>query len=154
MNTNQTDRVSFSYGFKKPGEEQYSSVNLAMSYSTDVLAGETAEEAMKRCQKFVLERLELETGPAPELVTFDPNNPEHRREADAHFDALRLTASRRRWLGENFLPGTPLSKVGAAIKDEVERYNREQTEKRRIDPFRVRSRATNGRSNWNGQRHS
>lgn len=165
MATNQTpDRVSFSYGNKVPGSERFSSIDLHLSYSTDILAGETAAEAMARARRFVLnqfnERLaqpqtalsEPSRGSAvsaarPSSATFNPDSPQHQALADEVFDQYRMTPRRRRYIADNILKGLPLDQVGPTI-------HAEQTNMKKSGSlasiFRVR-RQDGQRSNWDGR---
>lgn len=49
----QPDRISYSYGLKLPGAEEFSSINVNLSISSDVRQGETADQAMARARDFV-----------------------------------------------------------------------------------------------------
>ncbi len=136
MTTNNTpDRVSFSYGNKVPGAERFSSIDLHLSYSTDILAGETAAEAMARARRFVLEQFNerlaqpkpalsepsrgaIVSGSRPSSAKFDPDNIEHQAQADEVFDIYRMTPRRRRYIAENFLAGKPLDQVAPIIHGE------------------------------------
>lgn len=51
--TTQRDRISYSYGLKVPGPEEYSSVHVSVSYASDVADGESAEEALQRARDVV-----------------------------------------------------------------------------------------------------
>lgn len=151
LTLNQPDRVSFSYGTKVPGEERYSSVDLHMSYSTDIMDGETADEAMARARRFVLDQLNEKAArsqqprdaAAPAArpsspMLFDPENPMHRDMAAAHFEIHRVTTEKRRkFIAFNFLAGKPLDQVGPLIRAEVEAFKKSSASifpiKRRTD---------------------
>jgi hypothetical protein len=67
------DRISYTYGFKIPGSEDYSSVNASISYTSDVQADETPEVAIKRIKKFV------KTQCAKELARAEENKGQKRK---------------------------------------------------------------------------
>lgn len=50
------DRLNVSFGMKLPGPIEYSSVTFNVSYTSDVKAGETLEEAWDRVKQVVDER--------------------------------------------------------------------------------------------------
>jgi hypothetical protein len=147
MNQQTPDRVSFSYGQKVPGEERFSSVDLHLSDSTDIRAGETAEQAMARAKRFVLEQFNARGAPRVEPVeVFDPENEEHRRIADHSFDRHRTPLKSRRYVAERILAGQPLDQVGPLI-------DADQTLMKKTGgvrpPFRV-VRNDGTKSDWDG----
>lgn len=124
------DRVSYSYGFKVPGPEQYSSVNVSVSLSTDVKAGETPDQAMERAKTFVHMHADNEMTsstpvrqPQVKSELFDPSNPVHRRIAEATFDALGIrTAQARNYKMNNLLKGEPVANIANVVRRDEEDF--------------------------------
>lgn len=52
------DRISYSYGVKLPGAEDYSSITVNASLSTDVQEDESADDALQRARLFVQTQIE------------------------------------------------------------------------------------------------
>lgn len=48
------DRVNYTFGMKIPGKVEYSSLNFSASLSSDVLPGESVEDAFDRVRKLVM----------------------------------------------------------------------------------------------------
>ena len=160
MSTNQNDRVSYSYGFKVPGAEQYSSVNVNVSYSTDVRDGETPEKAMERARAFVHAEAGRETPPAAEPPrtpppgpsqrvedeAFDPNNQTHFRIAHQVFDHLDIRSDKARsYKLHVLLPGKRVGDLRRIVEDDEADYRQEGARQ----PFRV-AKGDGRKSNWDG----
>lgn len=129
------DRVSYSYGFKVPGPEQYSSVNVSVSLSTDVKAGESPDQAMERAKAFVHTHADNEMAPSTQAPVkselFDPANPVHRRIAEATFDALDIrSASSRTYKMNNLLKGEPVANIAAIVRKDEEDYRAQNSGRR------------------------
>lgn len=161
--TNQPDRVSYSFGEKRPGDVQYSMVDVHFSYSTDILAGETAEQAMARARRFVHEQCEKKRTqaegdartrpPQPERgqggrpaqagrPVFDPNNPFHRSRVNELFDQHDLRSpARRKALAEQRLAGKPLDEVPKIVAEQAPAYKR---------PVIGVDKGNGTKSNWDG----
>jgi hypothetical protein len=54
------DRVTYSFGMTLPGAQPYSSLRFDVSYDSDVVKGEKAEDAFERVKAFVMERADSE----------------------------------------------------------------------------------------------
>ena len=54
------DRISFTHGFKVPGPVGYSSINMDISYTSDVKSDETPKTALRRVKRFVKANLKRE----------------------------------------------------------------------------------------------
>ena len=165
MSNNQQDRVSYSYGFKVPGAEQYSSVNVNVSYSSDVRDDETPEKAMERVRAFIHAEVSREapiSEPAPiqtpvasrvtqpprriEDEAFDPNNQDHFRIAQNVFDYLNITSEKARaYKIHNLLPGCRVGDLRRIVENDEEEFRNEA----RRQPFRV-VRKDGKKSNWDG----
>ncbi len=52
------DRVNYSFGMKIPGKAEFSSTNFSASLSSDVLPGESVEDAFDRVRKIVMAEVE------------------------------------------------------------------------------------------------
>lgn len=142
MSQTTPDRITVGLGEKLPGPVPYSSIDFQVSYATDLLAGETAVEAMARAKAFVMKQLEdakgsrinstrnAETGngaaPAARSVSrFDPDNPEHQSLADQFFEKHRTPLRSRRYVAERILAGEPLDEIGALI--DADQFNMKKT---------------------------
>lgn len=125
------DRISYSYGFKVPGAEQYSSVNVTVSLSTDVKAGETPDQAMERAKAFVHAHSDEEMPQEPTrrrqppmtAELFDPSNSVHLRLAKIVFEKEGVTSEKARaYVTHQLLKGAPVGAIGEIVRKNNEDY--------------------------------
>jgi hypothetical protein len=159
-NNKQQDRVSYSFGFKHPGPEQYSSENVTVSYSTDIRVDETPEGAMERARAFVMSEVGRQSTavvpkstqqpmPSPRRIedeVFDPNNQDHFRIAQNVFDYLNISSEKARaYKIHQLLPGCRVGDLRRIVEDDEAEFRNEATRQ----PVRA-VRRDGQRSNWNG----
>lgn len=133
MTTTTQDRVSYSYGFKVPGQTQYSSTNVNISYSTDLRPDEAPEQALERARRFVLAEADRELeAEAPresarvEDEAFDPNNQVHYRIAQNVFDHLGIKSEKSRlYKLHNILPGKPVKDIRRLVEEDMAAFRQQ-----------------------------
>lgn len=167
MKTMQEDRVSYSYGFKSPGVEQYSSINVNVSYSTDVREGETPEQALARAKAFVLaetdhqaaieapatmqnSKIEMGIPTSSKRVedeAFDPNNQTHFKIVQNVFDFLNIRSEKARsYKMHVLLIGHRVGDLRRIVEEDELNYAQEAASQ----PFRI-GKNDKSKSNWDGK---